>query len=43
MVSRGSGFSTEVDRMKRCIAVTDEEIEEIERLASNGTITKIRP
>ncbi len=26
MVSRGSGFPTEVDRMKRRIAVTDEEI-----------------
>ena len=33
----------EVDWTKGCIAVTDEEIEEIERLAPNGTIVEIRP
>ncbi|HOS96174.1 MAG TPA: L,D-transpeptidase family protein [Deltaproteobacteria bacterium] len=31
------------DWTKGCIAVTDEEIEEIERLAPNGTIVEIRP
>jgi tetratricopeptide (TPR) repeat protein len=34
---------TEVDWTKGCIAVTDEEIEEIEKLAPNGTIVEIRP
>jgi len=44
-----NGFSwaadshTEVDWTKGCIAVTDEEIEEIEKLAPNGTIVEIRP
>lgn len=44
-----NGFSwvgdshTEVDWTKGCIAVTDEEIEEIARLAPNGTIVEIRP
>jgi len=44
-----NGFSwagdlhTEVDWTKGCIAVTDEEIEEIGRLAPNGTIVEIRP
>jgi len=44
-----NGFSwvgdlhTEVDWTKGCIAVTDEEIEEIDRLAPNGTIVEIRP
>lgn len=33
----------EVDWTKGCIAVTDEEIEEIEKLAPNGTIVEIRP
>jgi len=33
----------EVDWTKGCIAVTDEEIEEIDRLAPNGTIVEIRP
>jgi len=33
----------EVDWTKGCIAVTDEEIEEIARLAPNGTIVEIRP
>ncbi len=37
-----SGFRTEVDCTKGCIVVTDEEIEEIERLAPDGTIAKIR-
>jgi len=44
-----NGFSwagdshAEVDWTKGCIAVTDEEIEEIEKLAPNGTIVEIRP
>jgi len=44
-----NGFSwagdlhTEVDWTKGCIAVTDEEIEEIDRLVPNGTIVEIRP
>ena len=44
-----NGFSwvgdlhTEVDWTKGCIAVTDEEIEEIVKLAPNGTIVEIRP
>jgi tetratricopeptide (TPR) repeat protein len=44
-----NGFSwvgdlhTEVDWTKGCIAVTDEEIEEIEKLSPNGTIVEIRP
>jgi tetratricopeptide (TPR) repeat protein len=44
-----NGFSligdlhTEFDWTKGCIAVTDEEIEEIEKLVPNGTIVEIRP
>lgn len=44
-----NGFSwvgdahTEVDWTKGCIAVTDEEIEEIARVAPNGTPVEIRP
>jgi tetratricopeptide (TPR) repeat protein len=44
-----NGFSwvgdaqAEADWTKGCIAVTDEEIEEIDRLAANGTIVEIRP
>jgi tetratricopeptide (TPR) repeat protein len=44
-----NGFSwvgdlhTEIDWTKGCIAVTDEEIEEIDKLAPNGTIVEIRP
>jgi tetratricopeptide (TPR) repeat protein len=44
-----NGFSwvgdshTEVDWTKGCIAVTDEAIEEIDKLAPNGTIVEIRP
>lgn len=44
-----NGFSwvgdlhTGVDWTKGCIAVTDEEIEEIDRLAPKGTIVEIRP
>lgn len=44
-----NGFSwagdlhTDVDWTKGCIAVTDEEIEEIEKLVPNGTIVEIRP
>jgi len=34
---------TEVDWTKGCIAVTDEEIEEIDRLVPNGAIVEIRP
>jgi lipoprotein-anchoring transpeptidase ErfK/SrfK len=34
---------TEVDWTKGCIAVTDKEIEEIDKLAPNGTIVEIRP
>jgi murein L,D-transpeptidase YafK len=34
---------TEVDWTKGCIAVTDEEIEEIDKLAPNGTIIEIKP
>lgn len=34
---------TEVDWTQGCIAVTDEEIEEISRLVPNGTIVEIRP
>ncbi len=43
-----NGFSwvgdlhTEVDWTKGCIAVTDKEIEEIDKLAPNGTIVEIR-
>ncbi|MGO9951789.1 MAG: L,D-transpeptidase family protein [Dissulfurispiraceae bacterium] len=36
-------FHTEVDWTKGCIAVTDEEIEEIDKLAPNGTLVEIRP
>lgn len=32
-----------IDWTKGCIAVTDEEIEEIERLAPDGTVVEIRP
>jgi L,D-peptidoglycan transpeptidase YkuD (ErfK/YbiS/YcfS/YnhG family) len=44
-----NGFSwvgdahTEVDWTKGCIAVTDEEIEEIDKVSPNGTIVEIRP
>jgi murein L,D-transpeptidase YafK len=44
-----NGFSwvgdlhTEVDWTKGCIAVTDEEIEEIDMVTPNGTIVEIRP
>jgi L,D-peptidoglycan transpeptidase YkuD (ErfK/YbiS/YcfS/YnhG family) len=34
---------TKVDWTKGCIAVTDEEIEEIDSLAPNGTVVEIRP
>ena len=36
-------FHTEIDWTKGCIAVTDKEIEEIDKLAPNGTIVEIRP
>ncbi len=44
-----NGFSsvgdahTGVDWTKGCVAVTDQEIEEIDKLAPNGTIVEIRP
>jgi murein L,D-transpeptidase YafK len=44
-----NGFSwvgdshSEIDWTKGCIAVTDEEIEEIEKLVPNGTVVEIRP
>jgi tetratricopeptide (TPR) repeat protein len=36
-------FHAEVDWTEGCIAVTDKEIEEIDRLVPNGTIVEIRP
>ncbi|MGZ3539018.1 MAG: L,D-transpeptidase family protein, partial [Syntrophales bacterium] len=42
-VSWVGDFRAEVDWTKGCIAVTDEEIEEIEKLVPNGTIVEIRP
>jgi L,D-peptidoglycan transpeptidase YkuD (ErfK/YbiS/YcfS/YnhG family) len=36
-------FHAEVDWTEGCIAVTDAEIEEIDRLVPNGTIVEIRP
>lgn len=36
-------FHTGIDWTKGCIAVTDEEIEEIGKLAPNGTVVEIRP
>jgi lipoprotein-anchoring transpeptidase ErfK/SrfK len=36
-------YHTEVDWTKGCIAVTDQEIEEIAKLVPNGTIVEIRP
>jgi tetratricopeptide (TPR) repeat protein len=41
--SRVGDSHTAVDWTKGCIAVTDEEIEEIEKAAPNGTIVEIRP
>jgi len=41
--SWAGGLHTEVDWTKGCIAVTDEEIEEIEKLVPNGAIVEIRP
>lgn len=44
-----NGFSwvgemhADIDWTKGCIAVTDEEIEEIDRLAPNGTVVEIKP
>jgi murein L,D-transpeptidase YafK len=37
------GAHAGVDWTKGCIAVTDQEIEEIDKLAPNGTIVEIRP
>ena len=37
------GFHSEIDWTKGCIAVTDQEIEEIDRLVPNGTIVEILP
>jgi tetratricopeptide (TPR) repeat protein len=36
-------FQAEVDWTKGCIALTDEEMEEIDKLVPNGTIVEIRP
>jgi L,D-peptidoglycan transpeptidase YkuD (ErfK/YbiS/YcfS/YnhG family) len=36
-------FHTQVDWTKGCIAVTDEEIEELDKLVSVGTVVEIRP
>jgi murein L,D-transpeptidase YafK len=36
-------YHAEVDWTKGCIAVTDEEMEEIDRLVPDGTIVEIRP
>lgn len=41
--SWAGGLHAQADWTKGCIAVTDEEIEEIDRLAPNGTIVEIRP
>jgi tetratricopeptide (TPR) repeat protein len=41
--SRVGDAHAEVDWTKGCIAVTDQEIEEIDKLAPNGTIVEIRP
>jgi murein L,D-transpeptidase YafK len=42
-LSWAGDLHTEVDWTKGCIAVTDEEIEEIDKLAPSGTIVEIRP
>lgn len=42
-LSSVAGLHAEFDWTKGCIAVTDEEIEEIEKLSPNGTIVEIRP
>ncbi len=36
-------FHAEIDWTKGCIAVTDQEMEEIDKLVPNGTIVEIRP
>jgi len=36
-------YHTELDWTKGCIAVTDKEIEEIDKLVRNGTIVQIKP
>jgi len=41
--SRVGDAHTGVDWTKGCIAVTDQEIDEIDKLAPNGTIVEIRP
>lgn len=41
--SRVGGSHAEIDWTKGCIAVTDEEIEEIARLVPNGTVVEIKP
>jgi tetratricopeptide (TPR) repeat protein len=42
-LARIGGSHADVDWTKGCIAVTDEEIEEIDKLVPNGTIVEIRP
>jgi len=41
--SRAGDSHADIDWTKGCIAVTDEEIDEIGKLARNGTIVEIRP
>jgi murein L,D-transpeptidase YafK len=41
--SRVGNAHAEIDWTKGCIAVTNKEIEEIAKLAPNGTIVEIRP
>jgi len=41
--SRVGAFQSETDWTQGCIAVTDEEIDEIGKLTRNGTIVEIRP
>jgi tetratricopeptide (TPR) repeat protein len=41
--SRIGALHTEVDWTKGCIAVTDDEIDEIGKLTRNGTVVEIRP
>ncbi len=41
--SWAGSFHAQTDWTKGCIAVTDEEMEEIERLVPNGTLVEIRP
>jgi len=42
-LSSVGAFHAEVDWTKGCIALTDEEMEELDKLVPNGTIVEIRP